>query len=95
MYKRQGYWNDWFQASLYISDKNLQTLQSMPVSYTHLDVYKRQVQQRGFTCILEQIDYACGWAFPGEDGAYTMQMLLDKADVYMYENKQLCKRRKI
>lgn len=24
-----GYWNDWFQASLYISDKNLQTLQSM------------------------------------------------------------------
>ncbi|MFR5242785.1 MAG: hypothetical protein ACLTGA_11445 [Roseburia sp.] len=53
------------------------------------------MQQRGFTCILEQIDYACGWAFPGEDGAYTMQMLLDKADVYMYENKQLCKKRKI
>ena len=42
-----------------------------------------------------QIDYACGWAFPDEDGAYTMQMLLDKADVYMYENKQLCKKRKI
>ena len=34
-------------------------------------------------------------AFPDEDGAYTMQMLLDKADVYMYENKQLCKKRKI
>lgn len=42
-----------------------------------------------------QIDYACGWAFPDEDGAYTMKMLLDKADVYMYENKQLCKKRKI
>ena len=24
-----GYWNDWFQASLYISDSNLQSLQSM------------------------------------------------------------------
>ncbi len=24
-----GYWNDWFQASLYISDTNLQSLQSM------------------------------------------------------------------
>lgn len=24
-----GYWNDWFQASLYISDSNLQTLQSL------------------------------------------------------------------
>lgn len=24
-----GYWNDWFQASLYISDKNLQSLQSL------------------------------------------------------------------
>ena len=24
-----GYWNDWFQASLYISDKDLQSLQSM------------------------------------------------------------------
>lgn len=24
-----GYWNDWFQASLYISDQNLQSLQSM------------------------------------------------------------------
>ena len=24
-----GYWNDWFQASLYIQDKNLQTLQSL------------------------------------------------------------------
>ena len=42
-----------------------------------------------------QIDYACGWAFPDKDGAYTMKMLLDKADVYMYENKQLCKKRKI
>ncbi len=29
MFAAFGYWNDWFQASLYIDDKNLQTLQSM------------------------------------------------------------------
>lgn len=29
MFAAFGYWNDWFQASLYISDKNLQTMQSM------------------------------------------------------------------
>ena len=29
MFAAFGYWNDWFQASLYIQDKNLQTLQSM------------------------------------------------------------------
>lgn len=29
MFSAFGYWNDWFQASLYISDSNLQTLQSL------------------------------------------------------------------
>lgn len=29
MFAAFGYWNDWFQASLYIDDKNMQTLQSM------------------------------------------------------------------
>lgn len=29
MFAAFGYWNDWFQASLYIDDKKLQTLQSM------------------------------------------------------------------
>jgi len=29
MFAAFGYWNDWFQASLYIQDKNLQTLQSL------------------------------------------------------------------
>ncbi|MDE6603234.1 MAG: carbohydrate ABC transporter permease [Lachnospiraceae bacterium] len=29
MFAAFGYWNDWFQASLYIDNKNLQTLQSM------------------------------------------------------------------
>lgn len=29
MFAAFGYWNDWFQASLYIDDKNLQTLQSL------------------------------------------------------------------
>ena len=34
------------------------------------------------------IDYACGWAISHADGECTIQMLLDKADYYMYENKQ-------
>ena len=38
------------------------------------------------------IDYAYGWALSAKDGEYTIQTLLDKADSYMYENKQLCKR---
>lgn len=29
MFAAFGYWNDWFQASLYVQEKNLQTLQSM------------------------------------------------------------------
>lgn len=29
MFAAFGYWNDWFQASLYLDDKNLQTLQSL------------------------------------------------------------------
>lgn len=29
MFAAFGYWNDWFQASLYISEKKLQTLQSL------------------------------------------------------------------
>lgn len=29
MFAAFGYWNDWFQASLYIQDANLQTLQSL------------------------------------------------------------------
>lgn len=29
MFAAFGYWNDWFQASLYIDDKNLRTLQAM------------------------------------------------------------------
>ena len=38
------------------------------------------------------IDYACGWALSTDEGTCTLQMLLDKADSYMYENKQLCKK---
>lgn len=34
------------------------------------------------------IDYACGWAISDADSECTIQMLLDKADYYMYENKQ-------
>ena len=41
------------------------------------------------------IDYACGWAHSTDEGTCTLQMLLDKADSYMYENKQLCKKRNL
>ena len=34
----------------------------------------------------------CGWAISTDEGTYTLQMLLDKADSDMYENKQLCKK---
>ena len=38
------------------------------------------------------VDYAYGWALSADDRTYTMQMLMDKADSDMYENKQLYKR---
>ena len=38
------------------------------------------------------IDYACGWALSEDYKECTMQILLDKADSYMYDNKQLCKK---
>ena len=41
------------------------------------------------------IDYACGWAHSTDEGTCTLQMLLDKADSDMYENKQLCKKRNL
>ena len=38
---------------------------------------------------------AYGWAILTDEGTYTLQMLLDKADSDMYENKQLCKKRNL
>ena len=38
------------------------------------------------------IDYAYGWALSEDYKECTMKMLLDAADSYMYENKQLCKK---
>ena len=35
------------------------------------------------------IDYACGWAISTDEGTYTLQMLLDKADSDMYEKPYL------
>lgn len=40
------------------------------------------------------IDYACGWAISDAYSECTIQMLLDKADYYMYENKQAYKKSK-
>ena len=38
------------------------------------------------------IDYACGWAISEDYKESTIQILFDRADSYMYENKQLCKK---
>nr|WP_308657550.1 hypothetical protein [uncultured Agathobacter sp.] len=38
------------------------------------------------------IDYACGWAISEDYKESTIQMLFDRADSYMYENKQICKK---
>ena len=40
------------------------------------------------------IDYACGWVISDAYSECTIQMLLDKADYYMYENKQAYKKSK-
>ena len=37
------------------------------------------------------IDYACGWAISDDYKESTIQILFDRADSYMYKNKQLCK----
>lgn len=37
------------------------------------------------------IDYACGWAISDDYKDSTIQILFDRADSYMYKNKQLCK----
>lgn len=39
------------------------------------------------------ISYAHGWALSNEHKNCSMQLLFDRADRYMYENKQLCKKR--
>ena len=39
-----------------------------------------------------QIDYACGWAISEDCKESTLQILFDRADSYMYENKQICKK---
>ena len=38
------------------------------------------------------IDYACGWAISDDYKDSTIQILFDRADSYMYKNKQLCKK---
>ena len=37
------------------------------------------------------IDFACGWAISDDYKDSTIQILFDRADSYMYKNKQLCK----
>ena len=59
-------WNSWFDAYLYTSAQSLKPMQSVlveilnPVSYTHLDVYKRQVYD-GKEMLVSSVTSPHGW----------------------------------
>ena len=81
------YGGDEFMAVIYHTSKTEieELLQSLSREKDRLNSNEDQIP----------IDYACGWAHSTDEGTCTLQMLLDKADSYMYENKQLCKKRNL
>ena len=81
------YGGDEFMAVIYHTGKTEigELLQSLSREKDRLNSNEDQIP----------IDYACGWAHSTDEGTCTLQMLLDKADSYMYENKQLCKKRNL
>ena len=81
------YGGDEFMAVIYHTGKTEigELLQSLSREKDRLNSNEDQIP----------IDYACGWAHSTDEGTCTLQMLLDKADSYMYENKQLCKERNL
>lgn len=78
------YGGDEFMAVIYHTGKTEigELLQSLSREKDRLNSNEDQIP----------IDYACGWAHSTDEGICTLQMLLDKADSDMYENKQLCKK---
>jgi len=52
-----------------------------------------EIEQHNHNENTEAISYAHGWALSNEYENCSMQLLFDRADCYMYENKQLCKKR--
>ena len=81
------YGGDEFMAVIYHTGKTEigELLQSLSREKDRLNSNEAQIP----------LDYACGWAISTDEGTYTLQMLLDKADSDMYENKQLCKKRNL
>lgn len=74
-----------FMAVIY--DTNKQEIEKI------LEKLRIEVEQHNHNDNMDAISYAHGWALSNEYENCSMQLLFDRADCYMYENKQLCKKR--
>lgn len=79
------YGGDEFMAVIY--DTNKQEIEEI------LEKLCVEIEQHNHNENTEAISYAHGWALSNEYENCSMQLLFDRADCYMYENKQLCKKR--
>lgn len=79
------YGGDEFMAVIY--DTNKQEIEKI------LEKLRIEVEQHNHNDNMDAISYAHGWALSNEYENCSMQLLFDRADCYMYENKQLCKKR--
>lgn len=79
------YGGDEFMAVIY--DTNKQEIEEI------LEKLCIEIEQHNHNENTEAISYAHGWALSNEYENCSMQLLFDRADCYMYENKQLCKKR--
>lgn len=79
------YGGDEFMAVIY--DTNKQEIEKI------LEKLCIEIEQHNHNENTEAISYAHGWALSNEYENCSMQLLFDRADCYMYENKQLCKKR--
>ena len=78
------YGGDEFMAVIY--DTNKQEIEGI------LEKLCIEIEQHNHNENTEAISYAHGWALSNEYENCSMQLLFDRADRYMYENKQLCKK---
>lgn len=79
------YGGDEFMTVIY--DTNKQEIEEI------LEKLCIEIEQHNHNENTEAISYAHGWALSNEYENCSMQLLFDRADCYMYENKQLCKKR--
>lgn len=78
------YGGDEFMAVIY--DTNKQEIEGV------LEKLRIEIEQHNHNENTEAISYAHGWALSNAYENCTMQLLFDRADYCMYENKQLCKK---